>query len=519
MSAEANHVDNGGLYPFFSRYGRIRLPQDEKDPQDGHHDLPGFQTRTASRGRGRLQRAGALLIYVALCLSPFFVISYYKATHRNARGRVAGTAHGVFKHDDNHIYGEPLMFFGGSQEHCSSPDQWLFSDADAGLSFDRGQQRFSHSASKKFTFPIDDASLRLSCSGNARIPGIARLVLANTSDLSDTPSDSARARQVQVGLTAYMHDPETFNKVTKVCRKTDPLMCAGGEQLEFFVNFPRWTVKERSHAMFMEMTIRFPTGTATSPVQMKKLLTFLANFEYVVDDLSDGLTFESVSLMSQNAEMRIGSLTAREIMVHTTLAPIHGSFTSLSDMVISTTDAPININVRLVASPLRPDPVSAFPWHSIRQDKEATNSLSISTTNGSINAQVALSAAQHKTNSSHLEGHYSTSFQTTYAPVSVAFSSAPEESQLKAAVITQFSDATLKLPQTFIGPVCVRGGPASWWEPTIHGTNGTRLGAKRGVQVITEREDQDIQSKCNDLEQVPSHARVIALHGGVDIYL
>lgn len=83
-------------------------------------------------------------------------------------------------------------------------------------------------------------------------------------------------------------------------------------------------MKKPSHAMFMEMTVRLPRGATSSPLRMKNLGMVLGGFELVVDNLSDGVLFDTIQLMTQDAAIHIGVSGTSTRMSYTKLTAYLG---------------------------------------------------------------------------------------------------------------------------------------------------------------------------------------------------
>ena len=136
-----------------------------------------------------------------------------------------------------------------------------------------------------------------------------------------------------------------------------------------------------------------------------------------------------------------------------------------------------------------------------------------------IASKIVLSAPEHGlTDSEAAEGHYSADIRTTNAPIDVAFSSLPGGRQLKAAIITQFANATVTLPPNFSGPVCVQSHSVPWTEPIVHdGMHGGLTAEERGIQFVNKHGDGGM-SACAEVEKMSGYARMTVPHGVIDVH-
>lgn len=202
----ADGVDSSGPY------GQIRLP-DDKDTL-GLESAP--QEKRLSR-HGSLRRAGVLSACITLCVGAFLVVVHHKSPGLDSHLppvrdlQTPQTASGLSS--EELVYADPVDAWSRNTDNCTSPAEWTFVDAGCGHAFERGNERFPTSASKKFTLLVDEKEdIQFSSWGNARIPGVAHIVLA----------DDIGKKDIQVDVTTYMHDKEIFEQVVKVCRSGQP---------------------------------------------------------------------------------------------------------------------------------------------------------------------------------------------------------------------------------------------------------------------------------------------------------
>lgn len=165
-------------------------------------------------------------------------------------------------------------------------------------------------------------------------------------------------------------------------------------------------MKDPSHAMFMEMTVHLPRGAASSPLRMKNLRVVLGESEVVIGDLSDGVVFDNIQLITQSAaidvEVRgtstctnciklsvsLQSVTAGQAFVHASGGAIRGSFNVFGDLAVLTTNAPLDINATLTASPDSSSQIwplfDMLSPGSASNGTRASNKLKLQTTNGRV---------------------------------------------------------------------------------------------------------------------------------------
>lgn len=183
-------------------------------------------------------------------------------------------------------------------------------------------------------------------------------------------------------------------------------------------NFPRPGMKVSSHTMFMEITIRLPRGRPTTPLYIKRFTLGLTYLDLVVDNLDTGLISGEVQFFTYHAMMdikvsavrcrspslgaissvcRFGSWTilstvqqsivARDAIITYEEGPVRGSFNLSSSLRVYASNAPVEINAALVASPRDPDQCSraSYPlcWQN-PQYKNASNRLWVRTQNGCV---------------------------------------------------------------------------------------------------------------------------------------
>lgn len=211
-SKTANGFDYSGPY------NQIRLP-DGKDVLS--HDVAPQEKRLSTLSNPQVFR---LCGYVMFCIGAFLVVAhYYESSGLDSHLPPAPHLHTHWHptspglKPEDLVYGDPVDTFSSSVGNCTLPEEWTFIDAGCGHEFERGKERFRTSASTNFTLPLhEEGDIQFFSMGNARMPGVAQIVLA----------DDVGQKDVQVDVTAYMHDKEVFERIIKVCR-SDPLAPMG----------------------------------------------------------------------------------------------------------------------------------------------------------------------------------------------------------------------------------------------------------------------------------------------------
>jgi len=129
-----------------------------------------------------------------------------------------------------------------------------------------------------------------------------------------------------------------------------------------------------SDALTVNVALLFPQ--ATSPITVKKFITYLPYFSQTFGDLNGHITFKKATIEGPHSVVHFDSIGASKLLVKTSLGAISGTFSITRSISLDTVGAPIQANITLIHDPKNDDPTF----------------MSLDTGNSAIDAKITLSA-------------------------------------------------------------------------------------------------------------------------------
>ncbi|KAJ7077644.1 hypothetical protein B0H15DRAFT_789487, partial [Mycena belliarum] len=285
---------------------------------------------------------------------------------------------------------------------------------------DEGEYPFSANAS--FTLPVSAETLFLL----SRHDPHQRALLA-MGHVRFVQSEEA-GEEVQVAVTAHFAHQKYLDGA-KAC-----VLKQGGEEsgVGLFGNDSVWPDHhEHGNKLRFDITVTLPAPSNKSdgPLVINKLATDLQLFTQVFGDMR-GVAFRHLALKGSLGGIFAESLTAARADVHTSLGAIEGTFNASRSLVLRTSNAPIRVAVNLS--------------NESGDEKARPSELWISTSNGAINATLALHSA-------HNSSAFDIAARTSRGALTIAIPTAPPAAAIFLDASTSIGAAAVALPAGYEG--------------------------------------------------------------------
>lgn len=196
------------------------------------------------------------------------------------------------------------------------------------------------------------------------------------------------------------------------------------------------------------VTLPAPSNKSDGPLVINKLATDLQLFTQVFGDMrgvafrhlalkgslggifAESLVAKTASIRTSLGPVHIESLTAARADVHTSLGAIEGTFNASRSLVLRTSNAPIRVAVNLS--------------NESGDEKARPSELWISTSNGAINATLALHSA-------HNSSAFDIAARTSRGALTIAIPTAPPAAAIFLDASTSIGAAAVALPAGYEG--------------------------------------------------------------------
>ncbi|KAJ7511159.1 hypothetical protein B0H11DRAFT_1700386, partial [Mycena galericulata] len=279
-------------------------------------------------------------------------------------------------------------------------------------------EQFPYSADVHFELPLSADNLFL-ISRSVRHRGVFAAGRVNYVQSEDLESDS-----VQVDITARFWLEEYLDASKACLLKRDENETGVG-----IFTKREHTRRERgsnSEKLRMEVTVTFPRTSDDSTLSINNLTTDLGVYSQIFTDMNN-VNFNSLSLRSALGPISAESLRSEDTYISTHLGPIEGTFNATKSLVLSTSNAPINVDVNL------------FNEH------EGPATLKMRSSNGYIRANISLESSKDSDAAFNITSH------TSHGPTDLVVLTSPLDSTLSLHAITSIGAASVKLPSTYEG--------------------------------------------------------------------
>ncbi|KAJ3988946.1 hypothetical protein F5890DRAFT_1471100 [Lentinula detonsa] len=197
------------------------------------------------------------------------------------------------------------------------------------------------------------------------------------------------------------------------------------------------------HHIHFEITVAFPKGSGPSPLVVSDFRTEMKGvFGHQVANLSETLSFNSVSLNGAYRPVQIQSLQAKYVDIKSAHSPIEGNFTVKKSLRLSTANAHINVAVDLLND----------------KTDEDTTEVIMKTANSPIEASISLFSFDSGETSSS-DGVYRVRAHNANGPVKITFPTAPINSTVRLDAKTARAPVNVQMHNTFEGAFTVHTTP------------------------------------------------------------
>ncbi|OCH93507.1 hypothetical protein OBBRIDRAFT_790223 [Obba rivulosa] len=315
---------------------------------------------------------------------------------------------------------------------CVQYADWVQEASDSTSDRTSSSDHFAHVATTSFELPLSSDLLYL----------ISRGALSH----GDVHIDTAQADSDMVAVNISMsYDYETVFEQTKVCL-LQPAEGRNGVGIFSPENLhcatPNWNCTH--YRTNFEVWLRIPTGLKNEiPAFVKSLETDMSLFSHRIYYLQDTVFFDSISLKTSNSHIVSGSLAARQAVLRTSNGRISGVFNTSSSLHLGTSNAPIDVDVRM-----------------LNADNGKATELNMRTSNSRVDAVTELIS----TTSSGTNGIFKIDARTSNSPLDVSTKSAPVDHVLYFTARTSNAPASASLHSTWEGAFRIQ---TSQHTPTV----------------------------------------------------